>query len=287
MKKNYKINIILLLILNFCIALPINKQVSSVNHPDLYIQALDKNNLINKNIGWIVCHGEDDNSTYSVTVNDLKAFGADFSLINNTVITSTLLNSYNILVIEEGGTNWGTNELIALNSWIEGGGALYILGDEPGHSQGNVSQYFDVYYNDTVSSAGALTILNTSHLLFENVSIIYSYGSTASIDASQSTNALDILAVTDEGGLIIVTLLIKSGRILWIVDSDGMINDFAISSDDNRQLANNSWIWLATPNPYIPDGGGGDNIIIIIIIISSIVGAAIIISVIIIIRRRK
>ena len=37
----------------------------------LKISSLDENNLINKEVGWITTHGEDDNTSYSVTINDL------------------------------------------------------------------------------------------------------------------------------------------------------------------------------------------------------------------------
>ncbi len=254
---------------------------------NIRIQALDQNNLVNKTVGWVIYHGEDDNSTYTITVNDLKTFGAEFLQINSE-ITQGLLSSYDILVIEEGGTDWLNSELTALDSWVKQGGALYILGDQPGYSQGNVSLHFNVYYNTTDPLAGILTIEDPSHALFENVSTIDSFFPSASIDEIQSTTSLEVLARSRDNVTIIAASLIQEGRILWNVDSDGIINDFNLANGDNRQLANNSWIWLATPNP--PTGNGSTptpDLLIPIIIGSSIAVAVIVVIVIVVLKKRS
>lgn len=261
-------------------------QIRNSYASNIRIQALDQNNLVNKTVGWVIYHGEDDNSTYTITVNDLKTFGAEFVQINSE-ITQGLLSSYDILVIEEGGTDWLNSELTALDSWIKQGGALYILGDQPGYSQGNVSLHFNVYYNTTDPLTGILTIEDPSNALFENVSTIDSFYPSASIDEIQSTPSLEVLARSRDNAPIIAASLIQKGRILWNVDSDGIINDFNIANGDNRKLANNTWIWLATPSPYTPGDGEEDNIIIIIIIISSIAGVAVIGSIIGIYIKKK
>lgn len=268
----------------------INNSFNYVGHiftsSEIKFGSQDESVLNETNVGWIVSHGEDDNSTYSFTINDLKSFGAEFSLIN-TAIDSVLLSSYNIIVIEEGGTNWMGSELLALKTWIEDGGALYIIGDQPGYSQGNVSQYFNVYYNVSLVSDGLLTLTDPSHPLFEGVTSIDSFFSTASIDETLSTDSLKVLARSRDNQCLIASLLIENGRILWNVNSDGIINNPSISIADHHKLANNSWIWLATPAPYTPQGGNGDNSLIIIITVSSIAAIAILGTVIYIIRRRK
>jgi len=250
------------------------------------ISALDESVLIGKNVGWIISHGEDDNSTYSFTINDLKSFGAQFSLIN-TPITSGLLSSYNIVVIEEGGTNWAPNELTALKAWIETGGAVYILGDQPGFSQGNVSQYFNVYYNVSMALNGLLTISDPGHPVFENVATIDSAFATASIDESLSTDALKVLAMSRDNQSLIAALLVNEGRILWNVNSDGIINDFSLDIDDNRKFANNSWIWLATSNPYTGNGPSDTGDLLIPIIIASSIAVVAIVIVIVVWKKKK
>jgi len=251
-------------------------------------QSLDETVLIDKSVGWVIYHEEDDNSSYTATIDNLKAFGADFSIINSS-ITSGLLTSYDILVIEEFGTSWTSPELTSIKTWVEGGGALYILGDQAGDSQSSVSEHFNVYYNETSALDGFLTIINSSHPIFESVSDIQLLlGPSASLDESQSTESLEILAVTTDGAPIIAALLVDSGRILWNVDSDGTVNNLYIGSADHRQLANNSWIWLATPNPYTGNGSPAppDLLIIIIIIGSSIAAAVVIVIVVVVLKKR-
>lgn len=276
MKKHFLVFFLIgiVCIFPFNLGNSVNYLVSSSKFSKIKFSALDEAVLDGKEVGWIVSHGEDDNSTYSFTISDLESFGAHLSLIN-TAIDLVLLSSYDILVIEEGGTNWLSSELLALKSWVEDGGGLYILGDEPGFSQGNVSQYFNVYYNVSLALDGLLTILNPSNPLFDNVTSIDSFFSTSSLDETLSTDALQVLARSRDNQCIIAALIVKDGRILWNVNSDGIINDASIGTADNNKFANNSWIWLATPNPYNP-GGNGDNTLIIIIIISSIGAAAII-----------
>lgn len=253
---------------------------------DIKTQSLDASNLNGKSVGWVITHGEDPDNDYSITVDDLQNLGASFSSINSE-INNVLLSSYDILVIEEGGTEWQTSELLSLKSWVEDGGALYILGDLPGISQSNVSQYFSVYYNHTDALDGMLTILNSTLPIFENVVLVESFYPSASLDESKSIDSLEILAISDDGAPIIATLLVKKGHILWNVDSDGIINDFNIGIYDHRQLANNSWIWLATPNPYTGNGPPAPpDLLMPIIIVSSIAAAVIIVVVVVVLKKR-
>jgi hypothetical protein len=260
---------------------------SNSSVPVIRTQSLDESVLIDKNVGWVIYHGEDDNSSYTTTINDLKAFGADFSLINSE-ITSGLLSSYDILVIEEFGTSWASSELISLKTWVEGGGALYILGDQAGDSQSSVSEHFNVYYNETEALIGLLTISEPSHPIFESVSnILLVMKPSASLSESLSTESLEILAVSTDGAPILAALLVESGCILWNVDSDGTINNPYIGNADHRQLANNSWIWLATPNPYTGNGPTGPNDLLIPIIIGSSIAVAVIVVIVIVVLKKR
>lgn len=288
MKKNRKslFLIVVVLIISLSI-LPFNITGYNNNSFNIKTQSLDASNLIGKSVGWVITHGEDPDNDYSITVNDLQNLGANFSSINSE-INNSLLSSYDILVIEEGGTEWQISELLSLKSWVENGGALYILGDLPGISQSNVSQYFNVYYNHTDALDGMLTILNSTHPLFEDVTLVESFYPSASLDESKSIDSLEILAITDDGAPIIATLLVEKGQILWNVDSDGIINDFNIGIYDHKQLANNSWIWLATPNPYTGNGPSDtDNLLIPIIIIASSIAVVAIVIFIVVWKKRK
>lgn len=287
MKKNRKSLFLILIVLTISLnILPFYIKGYYNNSFNIKTQSLDASNLNGKSVGWVITHGEDPDNDYSITVNDLQNLGANFSSINS-VINNVLLSPYDILVIEEGGTEWQISELLSLKSWVENGGALYILGDLPGISQSNVSQYFNVYYNNTDALDGMLTILNSTHPLFENVTLVESFYPSASIDESKSIDSLETLAITDDGAPIIATLLVKKGHILWNVDSDGIINDFNIGIYDHRQLANNSWIWLATSNPYTGNGPSDTGDLLIPIIIGSSIAVVAIVIIIVVWKKRS
>jgi len=287
MKKNRKSLFLIVIVLTISLnILPFYIKGYYNNSFNIKTQSLDASNLSGKSVGWVITHGEDPDNDYSITVNDLQNLGANFSSINS-VINNVLLSPYDILVIEEGGTEWQISELLSLKSWVENGGALYILGDLPGISQSNVSQYFNVYYNHTDALDGMLTILNSTHPLFENVTLVESFYPSASIDESKSIDSLETLAITDDGAPIIATLLVKKGHILWNVDSDGIINDFNIGIYDHRQLANNSWIWLATSNPYTGNGPSDTGDLLIPIIIGSSIAVVAIVIIIVVWKKRS
>ncbi len=255
-----------------------NKEKIYLNPATLRLKALDNSSLIDKDIGWITTHGEDDNTSYSITVGDAEAFGANFSIINME-INSTILSYFDILVIEEGGSNWLSSELSSLKTWIEHGGALYILGDQPGDSQGNVSEYFNVFYNHSDPQSGPLSNLDLIHPIMEGVASLDSFFPSASINEFASTSFLHIIGRSWDDYPLLASLLVMDGRILWNVDSDGMINDFNIGHEDNRRLANNTWLWLATDNDINNsnnNNGNGidedDAFIVLLIIVSSSIG---------------
>jgi len=219
-------------------------EISSIN-PNSIIS--NSNNLLqDKQIGWVVTHGEDayDNPPFNVyltTINDVLAMGATLNNITSE-INSTLLSNYDILVLEEGGTNWTASELADLESWIINGGSLYILGDNCDDAQTNVSAKFGIYYNSTDPQQGSLNF-DSSHFIFQNINTITSFFPSASINSQISVNFMNLAWSVDNASLVIALQKVN-GRILWNVDADGMIDDSYISQDDNHVLANNSWLWL-------------------------------------------
>ncbi len=234
--------------------------------------------LYGKHVGWIVCHGEDDNSTYGEILQDLVQAGAEFSIINNTLINDTVVDSFDILILEENGTTWQIAEINALKRWVAHGGGLYILGDEPGLSQENVSQSFGVYYNHTAPAFGSSILDALDHPILKGVTTIYSDFPTASIIKSSSNASLNVIVSSYDGQPMVATLLHGNGRVLWIVDADGIINDVNLNFADNAIFANNCWIWLATANPVVnPDGNPGDQDLITLIVILVISVTAIVI----------
>jgi len=167
--------------------------------------------------------------------------------INNTEINSTFLNQFDIIVIEQGGTSWSTNELNDLVNWVNAGGSVYILGDDLDPPQLNVSGRFNIYYNSTDPIAGDITNLDHQYPILNGVVSLYAFFSSASINTAISTSQLMNLALTNDSAVILAALQVNLVMILINIDADGMIRDGFIDSggSENHLLANNSWLWLA------------------------------------------
>ncbi len=263
-------------------------------------------NLTNIDIGWITTHGENDNSLYTTTCSDAVDMNATFSIINSE-INSSLLNNFDIVVIEQGGTSWSSSELNDLVNWVNNGGSVYILGDDLDPPQLDVSNKFNIHYNASDPIAGDITNLDHQYPILNGVISLYSFFPGASINVASSTSLLMYLALTNDSAVIVTALQVNLGRILINVDADGMIMDSWISADDNELFANNSWLWLADligngdSPPYNPPGeifnpillvpllmSGSSNLSLIWIILI-LVMSVIVISIVsfILIRKRK
>jgi len=213
------------------------------NNPQISLKQ-NENPLTGIKIGWITTHGENGNSTYLTTLNDAINMGASTTIIT-TEINNSLLNNFQIVVIEQGGTSWTTNELNALSTWVNSGGSVYILGDDLDPPQLNVSILFQIFYNETDPVAGNIVNLNHQYPILNGITSLFAFFPAASIDIGNTTNSLMNIALTDDLAVIVAALQVNQGRILVNIDADGMIHDSWIGGNDNNLFANNSWLWLA------------------------------------------
>ncbi|MHA1378517.1 MAG: hypothetical protein ACTSRG_09065 [Candidatus Helarchaeota archaeon] len=208
--------------------------------------------LQGKKIGIVKTHGEGDPFFhYTITLNDVQDMGATVDNIT-TEVNSSLLNLYDIIIIDVQGTNWTSNELTDLYTWVQNNGSLYVWGDY-GSARVNVSAKFDVFYNNTATFKGTL-ILNDNPPILQGVNTLYADGPLASIDLNVSRNDLMVIALSRDNSPIIVALQENEGRVLWLCDVVGTIENTYISSYDNHLFANNSWLWLGgvLGNEYSP-----------------------------------
>jgi len=233
-------------------------------------------------IGCVITHGEQNpNVDYTQTINDAKNMGATVSNINS-VINAALLKSYDILVVEDGGSSWSGSELTALKDWVNDGGGLYLLGDNHAPALVSISSKFNVYFNTSAPPAvPASTDMN--HPIFNDVNSFMFVSPSASINLQTSRSDLWKVIWKRSAGLI-VSLEEGSGRIVWNVIGEGMVGDGYIHNSENKKIGRNTWIWLANLiNPaslflaslFLVYGDSGSsmgllNIIIIIIVLISI-----------------
>ncbi|MHA1278359.1 MAG: hypothetical protein ACTSQI_17585 [Candidatus Helarchaeota archaeon] len=212
--------------------------------------------LKNVSIAWVRSHGEFSNSSYTSLVTDAIELGAEFMIFQGEINESSIQN-FDLIIINEGGSSWSSNELDALVNWVVDGGSILILGDNGDPAQVNVSSRFQIHYSNVGGSSGISTQIYHPHYTTENILAIYFPLPLSSI-SSESNIYLQPLINASNGKLIIGSLQYGSGKLLWILD-ESLQNSY-INYANNIVFVNNSMIWLSdtTPNhnrPNIIDAG--------------------------------
>lgn len=197
--------------------------------------------LANKSIAWIRTHGEFSNSSYTKILNDARYKGATVKTFTSVVNASTL-QGFDIIVVNDGGTSWTSNELNILEEWVINGSSILILGDERDASQVSVSSKFKVYYSTQPGTSGNSSQILSSHEVTFGVSTVY-FPYPESTIGSTSNRYITPLINDRNGNLIVASLQYGSGRVLWLADD--CFTNSEIYKVDNNLLSNNSWIWLA------------------------------------------
>ncbi len=203
--------------------------------------------LKNVKIAWIQTHGENSNSTYTKILNNARDMGASIVTFQTT-INDTSIHGFDIIVVNEGGSSWTSNELNTLENWIINGCSVLILGDNRDAAQVSVSSKFKLYYSSQSGSSGNSTLIFSPHNVTKNISKVYFPFPSSSISSSSNMYISPLVKDTN-GKLIIASLQYGSGKLLWVVD-ESFSNSY-LNYADNNKLSNNSWIWLADTSPNI------------------------------------
>lgn len=197
--------------------------------------------LTNKSIAWIRTHGELSNSSYTKILNDAREMGATIKTFTSVVNASTL-KGFDIIVVNEGGASWNSNELNILKEWIINGSSILILGDERDASQVSVSSAFKVFYSTLAGTSGNSSQILSPHDVTFGVSTVF-FPFPESTISSTSNRYITPLINDRNDHLIVASLQYGSGRALWVADD--CFTNSEVSKVDNNLLSNNTWIWLA------------------------------------------
>ncbi|MFW9865729.1 MAG: hypothetical protein ACFFEN_06470 [Candidatus Thorarchaeota archaeon] len=200
--------------------------------------------LTNKSIAWIRTHGELSNSSYTKILNDARVMGATITTFTSEVNASTL-QDFDLIVVNEGGASWATNELKTLKEWVINGNSILILGDERDASQVSVTSAFKVFYSTFAGSSGNSSQILSPHEVTFGVSTVFFPFPECTI-SSASNRYITPLIKDRNDNLIVASLQYGSGRVLWVTDD--CFTNSEISTVDNNLLSNNTWIWLASTN---------------------------------------
>ena len=243
---------------------------------------IEKFPLESKKIGWIRSHAEDNYLMYTIFLNDAVDLGATYEVISE-VITSSILNEFDIIIVGEGGYAWSVGELAVLKNWVSSGHTLLLMGDSRDNSLVSVSNTFNVEYKEYSDSLDYTSNLIQPHTLTNGINSIYTYPYTA-IDESSVPSGLVKLIRDKNGELIVATLIYGSGTVTWICD-DNILDNSYIGYGNNRLFGNNTWLWSLTAVPTTPPPEWDP--LLFIIITTSSVGVAAVVSAIFIMRRKK
>ncbi len=198
-------------------------------------------------IGWITSHGENSNISYIDMLNNAIHMGAEVEIINSA-INNVILQDFDIVVVNDGGISWSSNELDSLEDWVIDGNSVLILGDERDYSQISVSSRFNVFYLSQSGYVGNSTQIYHPHNVTNDVSKVYFPYPTCSISSSSNIYLTPI--INDASGLNTVSYLqYGSGKLLWITDD--CFTNLYLNEADNNLLSNNTWKWLANTSPNL------------------------------------
>jgi hypothetical protein len=167
--------------------------------------------------------------------------------------TLTNLNKYDLLVVVSPDTSISTSEATAVSNWINTGGSLLALGDNPTGGNFDLTDQeinkllasYDLALNLTFGIGGTINISPVSHPTIEACSNI-EMGSRGAINVTGQAHSLWELgsyihiAYQDTGN----GRIILSGDMNWLTDT-------SIGNQDNRQFANNMVNWLTSDDAEV------------------------------------
>ena len=185
-------------------------------------------------------------SNASVLISDLVARGAAVDESFNQV-TTELLADYDVFWSAEAGFSSGWNEvaLSALQSFLEGGGAILLEGDNSSSTTA---------FNELLSRLGSGITHSTLNGMFGTTTMLFPHPTTDGltslyVDPGASLSGVNDPAMTvvaDASGTPMVAVeAIGSGKL--VVCADELFADFMISQAQNQEFGNQVFDWLAGP----------------------------------------
>lgn len=195
---------------------------------------------------WDLTHGihsaYDPSGEFSSLVSLLSGKGYTVNTADAGILNIDL-NQYGVLVICLGSawnSAYTTDEVAAINSFVQNGGGLLVMGENPNCPNENINPVAQAF--GTKCGLSDLSYLNvtdlTPHPIFDGVSDFFmvAAGEVRGVPPSEE------VARTDSKGTITVTTL-GSGRVVVTGDFNFFENDY-ISYADNQLLAENIFDWL-------------------------------------------
>lgn len=225
-------------------------QAFAINIFDWFIQTPSDN------IIWDITHGVYMDSyspdfSYAIMQSLIEPHGHSI-ITTDAGVENIDLSMYDVLVVSWGtaySSAYSSSEVDAIEAFVENGGGLLVMGDNPGCPNGNinpVSQAFGVTCGDTTIGPNISDL--EEHEVFEGVSEIYFVGGGAINVTSPS------MPIASNGGGLHAVSAYSDGNAKVIVMGDAnLFQDAYIIEADNEDFSVNLFNWLAEDETGIED----------------------------------
>ncbi|MBN2391400.1 MAG: hypothetical protein JXR84_11785 [Anaerolineae bacterium] len=206
----------------------------------------------------------------------LAAAGYDIDSATSSLITYDDLAPYAAYIIPLAGVPPTTQEIQAMQQYIQNGGGLFLIADhsgtysEPSQALANVfgvtldanvvtdpddyieeSDYWVTYDNANFSS----------HIVMQALDILQTYASTSMEPGTASPLITTDADADPPNRAIAVALNFGAGRVVILGDSNYFDDEFGLNVGDNKQFGINITNWLARKSSNPPSDLDGDGLL--------------------------
>jgi thermitase len=161
---------------------------------------------------------------------------------------------FNYVFIGEGGNEWNISDMIYIDNYLQNGGIVVCLGDNP-PSNGAIeiaSNYGITYTESANGSSGSTSNLNSIHPLTVNLETIYLSSTINSLEVSGE--AVSLIQDSTDTGIYGAAVDVNEGRLL-VLSSD--FNN-CLDHDNNSMLFENILSWKEALGVTITNPKGGE-----------------------------
>lgn len=246
--------------MTYTINYPWTPQVEAFYNITAYVQPLSNefttiNNVATRIVrvvkikGYVLfdqTHWTDSILMYSVWVKSLENEGYVVDVLTSTPINENTFKGYDVFVIPQARIPYATDELNAIENFVESGGGLLVIGDDAPYIYTQITSFAQISWDLEGSGYGGYTTDITSHPVTDGVAIIY-FAYPGRLLVGSSAQGL----VRDRGGNIMLAVAkVGLGAVVCIADEES-INDYYISYVNNLRLAINIISWFENRPPHV------------------------------------
>ncbi|MCK4477096.1 PKD domain-containing protein [Candidatus Bathyarchaeota archaeon] len=188
-------------------------------------------------------HGTDGIHSYSIWVANLTEGGYVVETHTLGSITSNVLEGYDVFVIPQAHDYYSSDELSAIQDFVQNGGGLLVIGDDAPYVYTDLTSFAGITWIS--GGYGGYTSDITLHAVTDGVNMAY-FDSPGMIYVTYP--AIDLIR-DYYGNVMLAVSEVGTGKVIGIADEHS-INDYYIGFADNLRLADNMINWIGVRYPH-------------------------------------